>query len=433
MNILAINPFKFSNYVQNNKAQSNLTIAKPLLNDTVSFKAAAQSKFLKSRSGGVGVSRNVAKEIAQEAAEIQTEIERFFGGMFDGYVVSDTKPKNLIAYIIGRSKKAGSIEEKSKVIGENTKAGVFRNMTDLNALKTVMYKGDRRSTHKILDVLLNWIKRGLLILEEVEVKRPAAAKNLKGSSAAKWDYAAPEKLAKFVSEAEDASGKKVNFPKPDLTPANYTAIHYLFRLPGQKRVFEGQLMGPNVALFKDLDDILYKILNNKNVDKKFKPLVNMLNPLIMTQEDKTLFKYIKIREKIEKLKFSEEEYNTLLSDLLMNKPLTTEESSPEYAKKIAALSRAKDFKEEDLHILSDNVHLEADYQDKEFVKKFKDKVDKHEKFKAYRAQAFLFQREKNTSFMDEKAERFLPLTEDLPMEYDLNELYKIYLKCLKKN
>ena len=38
-------------------------------------------------------------------------------------------------------------------------------------------------------------------------------------------------------------------------------------------------MGKDVALYKDLDDILFKILNNKNVDKKYKPIVDRIQPL----------------------------------------------------------------------------------------------------------------------------------------------------------
>lgn len=459
MNILSINPYKIAPNInkQNktnrqtpmfgmelNKTSFGLKLNNPITEDTVTFSqpqaieqpsnaisfgmTLTHGKFLKSRVGGV--SNATAMKIHKVASEIQPEIETFIRGLFADYMVTAEKPNNLIAYIAGRAKKPGSIAEKSKVIEENTIAGVFKNMTDLNAVKIVMQKGDRTNSQKVLDILADAIKRGLIILEEIEAKRPGAAKKLKGKDAEKWDYIEPDNLQQFVNIAEKAKGKPVNYLPPDLTPANYTALHFLFRLPGQKRVFELQLMGLNVARFKDLDDILYKVLNNKNVDKKFKPIVDTLKPIVMTQDDKNLLKYIKIREKIDKLKFTEQEFYLLISRLIQEEQITNKLDTPEYVEKASALLRMKDFDKSDLSVLIDNSEFEIDYQNKELVKNFKNKVDAHEKFKAYRAQAFLFQREKKTSALLDKHEYFLPLSEDLPEDFDLNKLYKRYLQAL---
>ena len=39
-------------------------------------------------------------------------------------------------------------------------------------------------------------------------------------------------------------------------------------------------MGRNVAVFKDFDDKIYKIINNKNAGVEYKPLTDALKPLI---------------------------------------------------------------------------------------------------------------------------------------------------------
>lgn len=431
MNILSINPFKIINtnntVSYNTQPRFGLTMPKPLTQDTVSFGSLGASKFIESQTAGV--SKRTAIKIHKMAAEVQPEIDRFMMGIFSDYIVSKEKPNNLIASIKGRPKSPDSILEKSKSLEENTVAGMLKKATDINGEKIVMLLGDRKNTHKILDILLENIKRGFLILEEVEVKRPAAAKKLKGADVEQWDYAEPEVLQKFVSEAEKTMGRKVNYPEPDLTPANYSALHFLLRLPGQKGVFELQLMGGSVAEFKNLDDILYKILNNKNVEKKYKPIVDILKPIIMSPEDKLFQKYIKIRDKINKLKMSSSEYEKLLERIIEGHGLVEKSDPASYINKILSLSRAKDITECDLDILVDRSDFELNYIDSEYMNQFKSKIERHEKFKAYRAQAFLFQREKKTASGDGRREYFLPLSVDLPEEYDLNNLYTLFLKA----
>lgn len=430
MNILSINnfnilrPYQSAQNIQTPKF--GLKMSEPLKRDTVSF-GMSSTKFLKTR--GNGVSKKTAIKINKIAEDIQPEIENLIRGMFADYMVTPKKPNNLIAYIKGRAKSADSIKDKSESIEENTIDGIFRHMTDLNGVKTVLHYGDRKSAHKALDILYDYIKRGFIILEEVEVKRPGAAKNLKGKDASKWDYVSPDKLQQFVSDAEKAMNKKVKFPEPDYTPANYTALHFLYRLPGQKKVFELQMMGSNVAEFKDLDDILYKVLNNKNTDKKYKPIVDILKPVVVTGEDKDFIKYIKIKDKMNKLKFTDYEMETLTTRLVSNEKLVSQEDHKEFVDKIKTLLKTKDIKEDDLQLLIDKAHFELDYNNKDYMKAFKYKLEQHEKFKTYRAQAFLYQREKKVTSGKGMVEYFLPLSEDLPPEFDLNYLYKLYLKA----
>lgn len=429
MNILAVNNFNFLKPlgIKNNPQQSpvtaprfGITMSKPLTQDTVSFKARAAIKLLESRKGGVNL--KTAIKINEIAEEMQPEIEKLIRGIF-----ADCK---FIEHVSGRAKKPGSIVEKSCVLGLSSMEDVFRYMTDLNATKAVMVDGSRKNTHKALDALLNAIKRGFVILEEVEIKRPSAAKALKGKDTAKYDYALPEKLFEFVADAEEAMGKEVSFLDPNYTKANYTAIHFLLRLPGQKRVFEFQLMGHNVAMFKDLDDILYKVLNNKNVDEKYQPIVEILKSISMSKEEKEILKYAKIRDKIEKLQLTTDEQKTMINRVAMSEELIKETDSPEYVTKIKSLIRTKDISEQDLSILMEHAEYQVEYQDKELLKSLRQKAEKYEKFSKYRGQAFLYQREKKaSSYGDNAREYFLPLSEDMPSEFDLNNLCKIFLKC----
>lgn len=458
MNILALNNLKLGNSYNNQIKQNKMTVPSwglkmnaPLSEDTVTFstqsqasnaaqdvafKATPTAKFLTTRSGGVSMAS--AKEINAIAEESQPAIHGFIKSLFSDYLVTDKKPNNLILFISGRAKKPGSIAEKSKIMQENTKAGILSKMTDLNGEKIVLADGSRKNVHKTLGILLDAVKKGLVYVEEVEPKRPKAAAKLKGKERSKWDYADPTFLQKFIKEAEQAMNKPVTFEDPSTvsgTKANYTAIHFLLRLPGQKRPFELQLMGPSVAKFKHLDDILFKILNNKNVDKKYQPIVDLLKPLVMTQDDKTMSKYIKIRDKMGKLKFTQSEYGKLTGRITMGEELIQEGDAKEFSTKVDSLLRSKDIKREDLNILADNVEFEGDYQDKAFVKNFKTKVAQHDLFADYRAEAFLFQRTRPPIkySADDSREYFLPMTVDLLGEYDLNKLNRILIECEKKS
>lgn len=438
MNILAVSNYKYNNPFRVNNSQTGvsmpkfgLIMSKPLSKDTVSF----GNKMLQSRKLGLNYESSIKAH--NIAVDMQAEIERFIKGLFSEYMPENNK-KPLIAYVAGRAKEPGSIQEKSAVLESNgipasSIADVLRNMTDLNGTKAVMVDGSRVSTHRVLSILLKRIQSGFVYLEEVEVKRPSAAKNLKGKDKYKYDYEEPSKLAQFVSDAEESMGTKVNFPEAAYTKANYPAIHMLLRLPGQKRAFEFQITGYNVAVFKDLDDILFKILNNKNVDPEYKPIVDILQTILLTKEENGILKYAKIQDRLEKLKFSTKEIQTLLNRVAMDEALTNSSDSPEYTSKVKSLIKTKDMSKKDLAILLEHAEYAITYANKEALKLLKQKAEKQEKFATYRAQAFLYQREKKvSSFGSDAPEYFLPLSVDLPPEFDLNHLYKIYLACKEK-
>lgn len=347
MNILAINDFRIQTTQTQNQGQTKfnkfvpsfgLSMAKPLTQDTVSFQATP--KTLVNRSNGVSL--KTAKIIHKEANELQPEIERYMKKLFEDMTVTESHPDNLIECVKGRTKSPESIVEKSATREWNSKAEIFANMTDLNGIKIVMRDGSKKAVKKVLDRLGKAVNDGIIILTEVENKRPSAAQKLKGKAAEQWDYADSEDLESFIADACDASIKPIVFEPFDYTLVNYPAIHFLFRFPGQKRCFEVQLMGHDVSVYKDLDDLIFKIIGNKNPSKKYQSVIDVVEPL-------------KKKE---------------------NKPIL-------------------------------------------------------DTFNKYRGEVFLFQKEKEptSSANKNKREFFLPLKYDIPQELDMNNLYKLYLKC----
>ena len=350
MNILAINNFGIKNTPAQNTEplefknfmpKFGLRMAQPLSQDTVSFQATP--KKLTSRANGVSL--KTARIIHNEANELQPEIERFMKKIFADLTISESHPDNIVEIVKGRTKSPESIAEKSATREWNNKSEIFANMTDLNGIKIVMRDGSKKAVKKVLDRFSEVVDTGALILTEVENKRPIAAQKLKGAASEQWDYADSNDLDDFIASACESSVKPILFDQFDYTKANYPAIHFLFRFPGQKRCFEVQLMGHDVSVYKDLDDLLFKILDNKNVDNKYKPIKKIIEPLTKEGNEAIL-----------------------------------------------------------------------------------------ETFNKYRGEVFLFQKEKEptSSVNKHKKEFFLPLKYDIPQELDMNNLYKLYLKCNEK-
>lgn len=430
MRILPLTPINFNTINKNEKKA--VTPTKSLMSvpqyDSLSFNS---TKLLVSRKGGMSL--GTAKKIHKIAEDIQPEIENLIRGMYKGLIVTDENPKNLIEYIAGRAKTDKSIVEKCNTRGITSLQDAIHKITDLNATKIVIRDGSRKNVHMTLDILLDYVKRGMLFIEEIDVKRPKAAEKLNSKEVSKYDYADPHYIENFVDEVENATGRKIDYVGVDYTEANYPAIHFLLRLPGQRRVFELQLMAHNVAVFKDFDDILFKILNNKDIDPKYKSIEKQLQPILVSVEEKFLLKYIKIKEKLEKLKFENDEIEKLKSRLAMNTGLIWKSDTPEFTTKIKSLLKTKDIKEEDLSLLFDSEKYEMKLFDKEKIKELKIRADKNNKFKSYRANAFLFQREKKTSNVNTGGkEFFLPLSDDLDPCFDINNLYQLYLDCKNK-
>ena len=73
---------------------------------------------------------------------------------------------------------------------------------------------------------------------------------------------------------------KYDSKKPQYTKGNYCALHMLINLPNKtERPFELQLIGARMGEGKDLDDILFKFFDGKQVDKKYNRIINILQTL----------------------------------------------------------------------------------------------------------------------------------------------------------
>ncbi len=288
MNIPQIMGLRFTpqvseNRVKNNSCNYGLTMTKPLAYDTVSFGATA--KMLNSRTEGISL--QVARNVSKAAEPMQEKIQKFMNGLFGDLVATELNPKNPVLKICGRVKTPKSIVEKSATRQYNCKAEVLDFMTDLNGAKIVFRDGRKKVVEKVLSRFLQPIEKGEIELIEIENKRPKATLKMKRSAKEQYDYASIdflEKLQRAQEEKWESLGAReerlVRFDMSDITDINYPAIHFLLKFPEELRPFELMVMGKDVNDIKELDDKLFKILNNKDIDKKYKPLVDVVKPLM---------------------------------------------------------------------------------------------------------------------------------------------------------
>ena len=258
--------------------KAGLKMANELVQDT--FTAHGTPKKLVKRV--IDIPRSVAKQINALAKARQTKVDAFKAELFEDLLVTEYNPSNTIYEIKGRAKSVDSIIEKANTRKWYTKEEIMNKMTDLNGSKTILRDGSRPEAHKVLDRYIKAIEDGKLELVEIENKRPIACEGKKGDEASIRDYVSPERLNDLYNKANKIQTHKIgkeHFKDIDYTDSNYPALHLLLKFPNEKWVFEEQIMGYDVAVYKDLDDIIWKILNNKNVDKKYQPIIDIIKRL----------------------------------------------------------------------------------------------------------------------------------------------------------
>lgn len=273
---------------QRRTSSFGLTMAVPLLKDTVSF-GINPNGTTKSAAKSLEVNVKTAKAVHSKLIAAEKHVETFMENLFGDLKVSDKEPNNPILSISTRLKSEKSIKEKTGSYKLNNAQEIEEFMNDLLGSKITLQNSNPIVVdNTILARLIPQIKSRTAEILEIENKRPIAAKSLPEYEANKYDYGSVkmmEKLATIQNQVWKAGGSKQKV-KTELTDdfqkANYCATHYIIRLPGKKPVkFELQIIGKNMNIGKHVDDPVYKKLNgkqpafeSKEFDKLFEPFTN---------------------------------------------------------------------------------------------------------------------------------------------------------------
>lgn len=173
-----------------------------------------------------------------------------------------------------RTKGANSIREKASQKHLTSKEGVIGNLHDLAGARIIMGTRANGSVEKVLDEISKSVKDGKLKIVEVENHVPADTK---------YQYVSQAKLRKIAQMSSDRYSVVV----PERITRNetgYTAVHMLVEF-NDGITGEIQILGKDVALFKELEDISYKVLRAKSVAPKYSSIVEILKPLVPVGTD----------------------------------------------------------------------------------------------------------------------------------------------------
>ena len=289
MKIFALNNLISSNKKVNNAKQNyannyyGLKMSSPLDADTVSFKA---TNKVADRTWEI--SSGLAQKINKKMQEPAGKIHEFLLKRFDDLIASDEFPHDPIQIFKLRVKSPFSIKQKTGSRKWRSMDEIIQYMTDLIGAKFVIGEPNKRVIDGVLDRFIPLIKAREIELLEIENKRPGVVQD--SATPDMYDYASIdmfEKMVRIQEEVWNGKGKvknpqrvKINFE--DYTKSNYTAVHFLFRLPGEdSQTFELQVIGGNVNIAKEkVDDKIWKILDGKDIENKYKPLVKKLQPIV---------------------------------------------------------------------------------------------------------------------------------------------------------
>ena len=304
MNILPIAGFSPAflipkkNNISQNTRSFGLVMSKPLSRDTVSF--TSTPKAMKSRKNAITM--QLAKVIHEEAVKATEYMDAKLRPYIQDLEATTFKPKNPIERISSRAKASTSIIEKATTRDWINKDEIKRYMTDLAGVRIVMRDASREQVDRVIDRLRQAVTEGGVNILEIENKRPLPIYNQLGSIVKSYDYASPLALIKLQRAASMRLGREIKLIDEN-TESNYMAIHILMELPNGI-TGEIQIMGHDVAALKDLEDLCYKVKNDKDIDKKYASIEKFLLPLkdeknsilIAEQEKYTQAAYIYQRE-----------------------------------------------------------------------------------------------------------------------------------------
>lgn len=303
----------------------DLKLSAPLAYDIVSFQGKKGRKALQAAKAATKAAKEKAEALLEDSGEItnktlsdearqswklnmdlatrihkaalkrQEYVHDFVNKLYGDLVATDKNPNGVILHLQDRAKEPYSIAQKAASRQWKAEDEIVESMTDLNAYKAVLNrKATQADMDMILDRLIPMITSEQASIYEIEVKLPSAIKGLPAREQAKYYATSKAKIQNLIEVQESVWNspntspeniRKVKFGKPQYTPANYCALHILIGLNNKPiQLFEGQYQFALTGERKELDDVLFKLLDGKEVNKKYNPIANLIKAL---KEDTT--------------------------------------------------------------------------------------------------------------------------------------------------
>lgn len=259
--ILRIGPHIFTQQNYNSRQQAigiNFIKTNPMPCDSVHFKGG--EKHMTSRADAVnhGLAQGICNEAAPVMKDFHNKLIKYFGALVTDEAHADrplaANPKGISV----RIKSPASICEKTASLGVNTKSELKDQVGDIIGARLVLR--DSSKADQVMKKLIEGVKNNDIKIFEIENYRPEP----------RYSY--------FTTKQIDSLEKICNKMRTNgvtrtdrKIPSGYTALHCSVYLTNG---FKGeiQILGIDVEKVKEIEDLLYKLKNNKSLEPKYRTI-----------------------------------------------------------------------------------------------------------------------------------------------------------------
>ena len=200
--------------------------------------------------------------------------------------ISTLEYKNILKSMVDNIEanyQSGLLDENGEYIKPSSVAGIKHYANDIVGSRIILEDSNPRYIGLIFDALQRAVDDGLLKINSIENNIPDKDKLPEGTTIKDYEYASSEQLEKFAM----ATGAEL---ETNITKTGYIAIHINVDLSddmfkaygGQFNGFSGeiQIMGRDVEQLKDVEDLCYKLKDNKNAYRRvYEPFKKHFAPL----------------------------------------------------------------------------------------------------------------------------------------------------------
>ena len=306
--------------IQNNYKKNQTSPLAPLKQDTVSFSGA---RNLNHSLQDAFENKEICEEISKNAKPAKDNLEKSLTRALQGLIVSQQNPNGIIEPISARVKEATSVREKAtskfeeaiithdltNFINLNESEDIKKTVGDLVGARIIVNQSNPKKNAAIIDSLISLVEKGELKIKKIEIIAPS-----ENGLEPYFNDDDLERLKNAVNAKRGYYAEKIDIDRHP-SESGYSAIHIDLDLSDENMIakhngYKGelQIIGSDVAYFKDLEDYCYKIKQDKDI-KSGHPAYNML-----VQHLNKYFKYCEAGKTKEQNDAVSESYKTTFNE-----------------------------------------------------------------------------------------------------------------------
>lgn len=245
-------------------------------NDNIKMQTRSlDDKRLKSKERTIsnGLANVISEEAKSDTKALKGKLTKITKNLMSQKGELCTKDRPIYALEF-RTKEGNSIREKASQKKLTSKEQVKRQLTDIIGARIILGDGMLGGGNLVISKLTEAVNEGKLKVIEVENHVPADKK---------YQYASQTVLRQLAKASSDKYGIECA-ERITVNASGYPAIHMLVEFP-DGYIGEIQILGHDVAIFKDLEDVPHKVLLGKSVDSKYDKIKELLSPMIALDGD----------------------------------------------------------------------------------------------------------------------------------------------------